>query len=45
VAAAGAGFLAALLLMLAELRMRRAEISGLVGGAIGTVIGIFAALW
>jgi uncharacterized protein YacL len=43
-AAAGAGFLAALLLMLAELRMRRAEISGLVGGAIGTVVGIFAAL-
>src|SRR5882762_7350989 len=43
-AAAGAGFLAALLLMLAELRMRRAEISGLVGGAMGTVVGILAAL-
>jgi uncharacterized protein YacL len=43
-AAAGAGFLAALLLLLAELRMRRAEISGLVGAAVGTVVGIFAAV-
>jgi uncharacterized protein YacL len=42
--AAGVGFVAALLILLAELWMRRAEISGLVGGATGTVIGIFAAL-
>lgn len=39
-----AGFVAALLILLAELKMRRAETSGLVGGAVGTVIGIFAAL-
>src|SRR5215813_5627927 len=42
--AAGGGFLAALLLLLAELRLRRAEISGLLGGAAGTIAGVFAAL-
>ena len=42
--AAGAGFAAALLLMLAEMRVRRLEISGLAGGAAGLVLGIFTAL-
>ena len=42
--AAGAGFAAALLLMLAEMRIRRLEISGLAGGAAGLVLGIFTAL-
>jgi uncharacterized protein YacL len=43
-AAGAVGFGAALLILLAELRMRRAEIGRLVGGAVGTVLGIFAAL-
>src|SRR6202521_5714940 len=43
-AAAGVGFLIALVVMLAELRLRRAALSGLVGGAFGAVLGIFAAL-
>src|SRR5262249_17428250 len=30
--------------LLAELRLRRAEISGLLGGAAGTIAGLFAAL-
>jgi uncharacterized protein YacL len=42
--AAGVGFLIALVVMLAELRLRRAALSGLVGGAFGAVLGIFAAL-
>jgi uncharacterized protein YacL len=42
--AAGVGFLIALLVLLAELRLRRAALSGLLGGAFGTVLGIFAAL-
>src|SRR5262245_60044231 len=41
--AAGTGFVAALLLMLAEMRMRRVEISGLAGGAAGLIFGIVAA--
>jgi hypothetical protein len=31
-------------ILLAELRLRRAEIGGLLGGALGTVPGMFAAL-
>ncbi|HWZ97588.1 MAG TPA: PIN domain-containing protein [Candidatus Dormibacteraeota bacterium] len=42
--AVGSGFAAALLLMLAELQMRQIEIGRLIGGAVGTVLGIFAAL-
>jgi uncharacterized protein YacL len=42
--AAGVGFSLALVILLAESRLRRAEISGLLGGALGTVLGIFAAL-
>lgn len=42
--AAGAGFLVALVVLLAELRLRRAALSGLLGGAFGAVLGIFAAL-
>ncbi len=42
--AAGAGFLIALVVLLAELRLRRAALSGLLGGAFGAVLGIFAAL-
>ncbi len=42
--AASVGFLLALLILLAELRLRRAEIGGLLGGAVGTVLGMFAAL-
>ncbi len=42
--AAGVGFLLALVILLAELRLRRAEIGGLLGGAVGTVLGMFAAL-
>src|SRR3981189_1833200 len=42
--AAGMGFLIALLVLLAELRLRRAALSGLLGGAFGAVLGIFAAL-
>ena len=43
-AAVGAGFLAAMLILLAELRLRRAAMSGLVGGALGAVIGVAAAV-
>jgi uncharacterized protein YacL len=44
VAAAGAGFLVALVILLAELRLRHASLSGLIGGATGAVAGIFTAL-
>ncbi|HEY2351368.1 MAG TPA: PIN domain-containing protein [Candidatus Acidoferrum sp.] len=44
VGAAGAGFLIALVILLAELRLRHAALSGLVGGACGAIAGIFAAL-
>ena len=42
--AAGIGFLMAMVILLAELRLRRAEISGLMGGAIGVVLGLLASL-
>ncbi|HMD42978.1 MAG TPA: TRAM domain-containing protein [Candidatus Acidoferrum sp.] len=42
--AAGLGFLVAMVILLAELRLRRAEISGLMGGAVGVVLGLLAAL-
>jgi uncharacterized protein YacL len=42
--AAGVGFLLALGILLAELRFRKAEIRRLVGGAVGAVLGMFAAL-
>jgi uncharacterized protein YacL len=42
--AAGLGFLLAVVVLLAELRLRRAEIGGLLGGALGTVLGMFLAL-
>jgi len=42
--AAGFGFLVALVILLAELRLRRAEISGLVGGTCGAVLGLLASL-
>ena len=42
--AAGLGFLMAMVILLAELRMRRAEISGLMGGALGGVLGLLASL-
>jgi uncharacterized protein YacL len=38
--AAGLGFFIAMVILLAELRLRHAEISGLVGGAIGVVLGL-----
>src|ERR1700757_4710113 len=38
--AAGFGFLIAMVILLAELRLRHAEISGLVGGAIGGNIAL-----
>src|SRR6266568_5119287 len=44
IAAAGAGFLVALVVLLAELRLRSAALSGLVGGAFGAILGVFAAL-
>jgi uncharacterized protein YacL len=43
-AAASVGFLIALVVLLAELRLRRAALSGLLGGAFGAVLGVFAAL-
>jgi uncharacterized protein YacL len=42
--AAGVGFLMAMVILLAELRLRRAEISGLMGGAVGAVLGLLASL-
>jgi len=42
--AAGLGFLMAMVILLAELRMRRAEISGLAGGVAGGVLGLLASL-
>ena len=42
--AAGLGFLIAMVVLLAELRLRRAEISGLVGGVFGAVLGLLSAL-
>jgi uncharacterized protein YacL len=42
--AAGFGFLMAMVILLAELRLRRAEISGLVGGTCGAALGLFASL-
>lgn len=42
--AAGLGFLVAMVILLAELRLRRAEISGLVGGVFGAVLGLLSAL-
>jgi uncharacterized protein YacL len=42
--AAGVGFSLALVILLAELRLRRAGIGGLLGGALGTVLGMLAAL-
>jgi len=42
--AAGVGFFIAMVILLAELRLRHAEISGLVGGAIGVVLGLLASL-
>lgn len=42
-AAAGAGFLLALVILLVEARLRQAAVSGLLGGAFGGILGIFAA--
>ena len=42
--AAGLGFLVAMVILLAEFRMRRAEISGLMGGTVGAVLGLLSAL-
>ena len=42
--AAGLGFFIAMVILLAELRLRHAEISGLVGGAVGVVLGLLASL-
>ena len=42
--AAGLGFFIAMVVLLAELRLRHAEISGLAGGAIGLVVGLLASL-
>jgi uncharacterized protein YacL len=42
--AAGLGFLVAMVILLAELRLRRAEISGLVGGTCAAVLGLLASL-
>jgi len=41
---AGLGFFIAMVILLAELRLRHAEISGLVGGAIGVVLGLLTSL-
>ncbi|HUC54713.1 MAG TPA: TRAM domain-containing protein [Candidatus Cybelea sp.] len=43
-AAAGVGLLIALVVLLAELRLRRVALSGLLGGVFGAVVGVFAAL-
>ncbi len=42
--AAGVGFLISLVVLLAELRLRRAALSGLLGGVFGAVLGVFGAL-
>jgi uncharacterized protein YacL len=42
--AAGAGFLIGLIILFAELRLRQASFSGLIGAACGAITGIFAAL-
>ena len=42
--AVGFGFLIAMVILLAELRLRHAEISGLVGGSIGVVLGLLVSL-
>ena len=42
--AAGVGFLLALVILLAELRLRQAGTGGLLGGALGAVWGMFSAL-
>src|SRR5216684_5877749 len=42
--AAGVGLLIALVVLLAELRLRRAALGGLLGGAFGAVLGVFAVL-
>src|SRR5580693_1480589 len=42
--AAGFGFFIAMVILLAELRLRHAEISGLVGGAVGVVLGLLVSL-
>jgi len=42
--AAGLGFFIAMVILLAELRLRHAEISGLVGGAFGVVLGLLVSL-
>src|SRR5712691_3839385 len=42
--AASVGFLIGLVVLLAELRLRRAALGGLLGGAFGAVLGVFAAL-
>ncbi len=44
VMAAGVGVLTAIVILLAELRLRWTALSGLLGGAFGAVLGIFAAL-
>ena len=44
VPAAAAGLLLALAVLLAEARLRRAGLSSLLGGALGGMVGIFAAL-
>jgi len=42
--AAGFGFLLALVMLLAELRLRRAGTAGLLGGALGALLGMFLAV-
>jgi uncharacterized protein YacL len=42
--AVAAGFFLALLILLAELRLRRAALSGLLGGALGTLLGVSTAV-
>ncbi len=42
--AAATGFLIALVILLAEFRLRHASVGGLIGGACGALAGIFAAL-
>src|SRR3989441_8961757 len=42
--AGGVGILIGLVVLFAELRLRRAALSGLLGGAFGAVLGVFAAL-